>query len=222
MIQNYDYIIQKFKDSGIIPVFNHKEITVAKNVLDSAYAGGVRVFEFTNREANALEVFAELVEYAKKYNDLILGIGTIMNAEQAEMFIETGADFIVSPVLKKSIAEVGNRHDIFWIPGCATMSEIALALDLGAKIIKTFPANVLGPSFISSALSVMPGTLLMPTGGVEFSEESLKTWFKAGVICVGMGSNFLSPDIIANNEWEKLQNNVSDMLKVAVKAKNLK
>jgi 2-dehydro-3-deoxyphosphogluconate aldolase / (4S)-4-hydroxy-2-oxoglutarate aldolase len=184
-------VVHSMRASGMIPVFYHADVTIAKDVLDACYRGGVRVFEFTNRGSNAFAVFTELLAHAEHYPDLMLGIGTILDGVTAKKFIDAGAHFIVSPVLKAEMASVCHDQDTLWIPGCATLTEIVTAKDLGAQIIKLFPGSVLGPEFVSSVMPVVPGLQLMPTGGVEPTEASLSAWFKAGVVCVGMGSKLM-------------------------------
>lgn len=186
-----DSIVIEMRSSGMIPVFYHADIEVAKNVLDACYRGGVRVFEFTNRGGNAFDVFRALLKHVEQYSDLLLGIGTIMDGATAQKFIDAGAHFIVSPILKPEMGSVCQAQNKLWIPGCATLTEIVSAKDLGAQVIKLFPGSVLGPDFVSSVLPVVPGLQLMPTGGVEPTEESLSAWFKAGVVCVGMGSKLM-------------------------------
>ncbi|HRJ30069.1 MAG TPA: bifunctional 4-hydroxy-2-oxoglutarate aldolase/2-dehydro-3-deoxy-phosphogluconate aldolase [Cyclobacteriaceae bacterium] len=186
-----DSIVAVMRSSGMIPVFYHADIEVAKNVLDACYRGGVRVFEFTNRGGNAFDVFKALLRHVEQYPDLLLGIGTIMDGATAKKFIDAGAHFIVSPILKAEMASVCQVHNKLWIPGCATLTEIVTAKDLGAQVIKLFPGSVLGPDFVSAVMPVVPGLQLMPTGGVEPTEESLSAWFKAGVVCVGMGSKLM-------------------------------
>lgn len=205
--------------SGMIPVFYHADIEVAKGVLDASYKGGVRVFEFTNRGENAFQVFTQLLSHAQQYPDLMLGIGTIMNAAVTQKYIDAGAHFIVSPILKPEMATVCLKADKLWIPGCATLTEIVTAKDLGAKVIKIFPGSVLGPGFVSSIMPVVPGLQLMPTGGVEPTEANLSGWFKAGVICVGMGSQLFTKDIIETKNWDRLQQSVADALAIIRKIK---
>ena len=210
-------IQQAMKSSGMIPVFYHADVEVAKAVLDASYKGGVRVFEFTNRGGNAFDVFTQLLKHAQQYPDLMMGIGTIMNAADTQKFCDAGAHFIVSPILKAEMATVCHKNNKLWIPGCATLTEIVTAKDLGAKVIKIFPGSVLGPGFVSSIMPVVPGLQLMPTGGVEPTETNLSAWFKAGVVCVGMGSQLISKDIIETKNWTKLQQGVKDALAIIKK-----
>lgn len=205
-------VLAALKSSGMIPVFYHADIEVAKGVVDAAYKGGVRVFEFTNRGGNAADVFKQLLTHAAQYPDLLLGIGTIMNGAMAKQFIDIGAHFIVSPILKAEMATVCGEHDCVWIPGCATLTEIVTGKELGADVIKLFPGSVLGPGFVSSVLPVIPGYQLMPTGGVEPTEQNLTAWFKAGVTCVGMGSQLFTKEIMTNKDWPLLEKNVAETL----------
>ncbi|RAI89901.1 2-dehydro-3-deoxyphosphogluconate aldolase/(4S)-4-hydroxy-2-oxoglutarate aldolase [Algoriphagus yeomjeoni] len=207
-------MLKAMSETGMIPVFNHVEIEVAKGVLDASYKAGIRVFEFTNRATNSLEVFKELYEYAGKYSDMVMGIGTIFTTEDANAFIEAGADFIVSPALIPELAVYCNSKDVFWIPGCATMSEIFQAKKLGATLVKAFPGNVVGSAFVAAAKSVYPELHVMPTGGVEPTEENLKEWFEAGVYCVGMGSQLFKKDWIKNQQYDLLENKIAETLKV--------
>ena len=206
-------ILNKIKRSRIVPVFYHKDVEAAKSVLEACYNGGLRVFEFTNRGENAYDVFLQLKKFAEKFSDLLLGIGTIMDSPTAELFIAADADFIVSPILNLDVAKVCSRHKKFWVPGCGTLTEIVNAKNAGAELIKVFPGSVLGPKFISSVLAVVPDLKLMPTGGVEPSNENLKAWFDAGVYCVGMGSQLITNSIIEKNQWKELEANVSQLRK---------
>ena len=212
-----DSIQQAMRASGMIPVFYHPDIEVAKAVLDASYKGGVRVFEMTNRGENAFQVFTELLKHAQQYPDLMLGIGTIMSAENTRKFSEAGAHFIVSPILKAEMATECQRQGKLWIPGCATLTEIVTAKDLGARVIKIFPGSVLGPGFVSSIMPVVPGLQLMPTGGVEPTEANLSAWFKAGVVCVGMGSQLFTKEIIETKNWDNLQQSVEEALAIIQK-----
>lgn len=212
MTFSIDSIQQAMRTSGMIPVFYHADIEIAKAVLDASYKGGVRVFEFTNRGENAFEVFTQLLKHAGQYPDLMLGIGTLMNAEITRKYCDAGAHFIVSPILKAEMAVVCQKENRLWIPGCATLTEIVTAKDLGAKVIKIFPGSVLGPGFVSSIMPVVPGLQLMPTGGVEPTEANLSAWFKAGVICVGMGSQLLTKEMITKENWTLLQERTAEAL----------
>ncbi|UZO81575.1 bifunctional 4-hydroxy-2-oxoglutarate aldolase/2-dehydro-3-deoxy-phosphogluconate aldolase [Aquimarina sp. ERC-38] len=212
MNKEASYIIENMKSTGMIPVFNHANIEITQQVVDAAYQGGVRVFEFTNRGANALEVFKALKSYTEKYEDLLLGIGTIFTKEQAADFIAAGTDFIVSPALIDEVAEEAIKHNMVWIPGCATLTEVYKAITMGAAVVKSFPGNVLGPDFIKAVKSVLPEVHIMPTGGVKPTRENLSQWFNAGVLCVGMGSQLFNKEDIKNKNYTKLSADITNAI----------
>ena len=194
------------EENGIIPVFYHSDIDVAKQVVKACYEGGIRAFEFTNRGDFAHEVFADLVKWAdKECPELILGIGSIVDPATASLYIQLGANFIVGPLLNPEIFKICNRRLIAYSPGCATTSEIGLAQELGAEIVKVFPGgNVGGPSFVKNLKGPMPWSKIMVTGGVEPTKNSLTEWFTAGVTCVGIGSNLFPNDVLKNNNWDEI------------------
>jgi 2-dehydro-3-deoxyphosphogluconate aldolase/(4S)-4-hydroxy-2-oxoglutarate aldolase len=154
------------------------------------------------------------VKQRHHYPELMLGIGTIMDAATTKKFLDAGADFIISPILKPEMAVVCQEHNKHWIPGCATLTEIVTARDLGAEVIKVFPGSVLGPGFVSAITPVVPGLNLMITGGVEPTQENLSAWFKAGAMCVGLGSQLFTKEILEKKDWSALQARVSDALQV--------
>jgi 2-dehydro-3-deoxyphosphogluconate aldolase/(4S)-4-hydroxy-2-oxoglutarate aldolase len=198
-------VLETMVSSGIVPVFYHSDIEVAKNVLKACYEGGIRVFEFANRGEFAHEVFGELSKFAAKAcPELILGIGSVVDAPTAAMYIQLGANFIVGPLLNPEIAKVANRRLIPYIPGCGSVSEVGFAQELGCDLCKIFPGDVLGADFVKSLKAPMPWSMLMVTGGVKPEEANLKTWFDAGVSCVGMGSNLFPKEVIAAKEWFKI------------------
>ena len=208
-------IVDAMKGTGIVPLFTHDNADEAQQVLEAAYAGGVRVFEFTNRRKNSYEVFTHLLKAREKYPELMLGIGTIMDGDTTKRFIDAGADFIISPILKLEMAAVCDAHDKLWIPGCATPTEIVTAKQHGAEVIKVFPASVLGPGFVAALMPVVPDLQLLITGGVEPTRENLSAWFKAGAACVGMGSQLFTKEILQNKDWPTLKKRVAEALQIA-------
>jgi len=212
-------IVSGMKRAGVVPLFTHDNADDAQQVLEASYRGGIRIFEFTNRRENSFEVFSHLLTVAKKYPDLMLGIGTIMDGATTKKFLDAGADFIISPIIKLEMAEVCNKYEALWIPGCATLTEIVTAKDHGAEIIKLFPASLLGPGFVSSIMPVVPGLQLMITGGVEPNEKNLTQWFKAGATCVGMGSQLFTKEILMQKNWTLLQQTVTECLDIATRVK---
>lgn len=206
-------ISEKLEQSGMVPVFYHEDLTTCKNAIQACYDGGLRVFEYTNRGDKATVNFPLLKQYINdNYPDMLLGIGSVINKEQTEKYIALGADFIVSPILEEEMVETCNKNYKYWIPGCATLTEIARAEKLGADIIKIFPGNVLGPGFVKAVKDPMPWLKLMPTGGVAPEEENLKAWFNSGVVCVGMGSKLLTKEAISNTDM--LTDKVSETLEL--------
>jgi len=199
-------VINKMMQTGIIPIFYHKDPEVCRNVVKACYDGGIRVFEFTNRGDYAHEVFSDLNKWAEKeLPDMIMGTGSVVDAATAALYIQLGSNFIVSPILNPDMAKVCNRRKILWSPGCGSASEINYAEELGAEIIKIFPgSSVGGPEFIKSMKGPCPWTSLMPTGGVEPTEENLKAWFDAGAVCVGMGSKLITKEIVQDKDWKEL------------------
>ena len=211
----------KMAETGMIPVYYHKDTDLCKKVLNACYEGGVRVFEFTNRGDFAHEVFAELNKYAaKELPEMILGIGSVVDAGTAALYIQLGANFIVSPVLNEDMAKVCNRRKILWAPGCGSVTEISKAEELGAEIVKIFPGTqVGGPKFVEALKGPFPWSSVMPTGGVDTSEENLAAWFKAGVTCVGVGSQLITKDIIEKGDFQKLTEECKKALEIIRKYK---
>lgn len=211
----------KMAETGMIPVFYHKDIDVCKKVLKACYDGGVRVFEFTNRGDFAHEVFAELNKYAaKELPELILGVGSVVEAGTTSLYIQLGANFIVSPVLNEDMAKVCNRRKVLWSPGCGSVTEISKAEELGAEVVKIFPGSqVGGPKFVEAVKGPLPWSSIMPTGGVDTSEENLSAWFKAGVTCVGMGSQLITKDVIEKGDFQKLTDECKKALEIIKKYK---
>lgn len=205
-------IIDGMRLKGVVPLFTHDNAKEAIEVVEASYKGGVRAFEFTNRRSNSFEIFKALIAQRKVFPDLMLGIGTVMDADTTRRFIDAGADFIISPILKLEMADVCATHDKAWIPGCATLTEIVTAKEHGAAVIKVFPGSVLGPGFVSAILPVVPDLRLMITGGVEPTRDNLAAWFNAGAMCVGMGSQLFTRDILQNRNWDLLEKRVANAL----------
>lgn len=214
-------VAQAMYETGIIPVFYHSDLETCKKALRACYNGGIRVFEFTNRGEFAHETFGELCKYAaKELPEMILGAGSIVEAGTTSLFIQLGANFIVSPILNAEMAKVCNRRKILWSPGCGSLSEINYAEELGAEIVKIFPgAQVGGPEFIAAIKGPCPWTSIMPTGGVEPTEESLKEWFKAGAACVGMGSKMFPKEWIAAGNFDAITEQIRATLDIARKVR---
>lgn len=199
-------VLQAILATGMVPVYYHADAEVAKRVVKACYDGGVRAFEFTNRGDFASEVFIELVKYARREcPELILGVGSIVDAPTAALFLQYGTNFVVGPYLNPEVARLCNRHLVPYTPGCGSVTEIGTAHELGCDLVKIFPAgNVGGPSFVKNIKAPLPWTLVMATGAVEPTEENLSAWFKAGVACVGMGSKLFPKETVSAGDWEAI------------------
>ena len=201
------------ESTGMVPLFYHPDISLGKGLIKACYDGGARVLEFTNRGDFAHEVFAALNKYAlEELPGMILGVGSVPDAGTASLYIQLGANFIVSASLREDLAQVCNRRKILWSPGCGTLTEIGLAEELGCEIVKLFPGGTYGPGFVKAIRGPQPWTKIMPTGGVSPTRENLTAWFDAGVTCVGMGSKLITREIMSNRDFAKLEQSVKDAL----------
>ena len=211
----------KMKETGMVPVFYHKDAEVCKQVVKACYEGGVRVFEFTNRGDFAHEVFGELSKWvAKEAPELILGVGSVIDSATAAIYIQLGSNFIVSPLIDEETARFCNRRKIAWSPGCGSVTEINRAHELGAEVVKVFPgSSVGGPDFISGVRGPMPWASIMPTGGVSPDEENLRGWFKAGVHCVGIGSQLFPKEVLAEKNYAFITSKCAEALSIISKLK---
>ncbi|WP_109299097.1 bifunctional 4-hydroxy-2-oxoglutarate aldolase/2-dehydro-3-deoxy-phosphogluconate aldolase [Aquimarina sp. AU474] len=199
-------VAQVMGKTGIVPLFYHHEVEIVKKVIQACYKGGARVFEFTNRGDHAESVFSEVSKWVQhEFPDMILGIGSIVDSPTAALYIQKGANFIVSPILNPEIAKICNRRKIAWLPGCATLSEINYAEELGAEIVKIFPAaQVGGPNFIKSIKAPCPWSSIMASGGVSPEKDNLTQWFQSGAYCVGMGSKLIVKNNEGNYDYDKI------------------
>lgn len=181
--------------SPLIPVFYHAAEPFARRVLEACYEGGVRLFEFTNRGPNAFDIFADLQRFVEaEYPDLLLGAGTIYTVEEAQRFIDAGADYIVQPVISAEVAQLCQRLDLAWLPGVFTPNEIYQADQLGAAFAKLFPASLLGPEYLQSVRGPLPRVRFMATGGIQPTSEAVASWMRAGATCVGVDSRLLQTE----------------------------
>ena len=213
-------VLSVMKTTGMVPVFYHKDIEVAKQVLKACYAGGVRAFEFTNRGEFAHEVFGELTKFAaKECPEMIMGIGSIVDAPTAALYIQLGANFIVGPLFNLDVAKVANRRLVPYAPGCGSVSEVGFAQEMGCDLCKVFPGDVLGAGFGKGLKAPMPWSNLMVTGGVKPEEANLKSWFDAGVTCVGMGSNLFPAEMIKAQDWSSITKLCADALQIIQKVR---
>ena len=183
----------------MVPLFYHSDIEIAKKTLKACYEGGARLLEFTSRGDFAHQIFDELNKYVRtELPDMIMGVGSVTDSAAASLYMQLGANFIVTPVLREDIAVVCNRRKVLWSAGCGSLTEITRAEELGCEIVKLFPGSTYGPDFVKAIKGPQPWTSIMPTGGVSTEEDNLRGWFDAGVTCVGMGSKLISNEILVN------------------------
>ncbi len=199
-------LLKLIPEQGILPLYFYKDTEITLEVLRTLYSAGIRAVEYTNRGEAALRNFKKMREVCDiELKGMYLGIGTIKNAAMAQTFIDAGTDYIICPGLIEEVAEVADKNNMLWIPGCMTPSEIIRAENMGAKMIKLFPGNILGPGFMSAIKELFPGLLFMPTGGVDLNKENIEGWFRAGVCAVGMGSKLISKELLEQKEYAKIE-----------------
>ena len=198
-------VLQTIRETGIVPVFYHKDVETAKKVVKACYDGGIRAFEFTNRGDFAHEVFRELNKYAlAELPGMIMGVGSVVDPATAAQYIQIGANFIVGPCFSPAVAPLCNRRGIPYSPGCMTPTEIGIAQEAGCELVKVFPGDIVGPAFVKDVLGPMPWSKIMVTGGVKPEKENIQAWFKAGVFAVGMGSKLFPKETIAAGDWASI------------------
>ena len=208
-------VIRQMEESGMVPLFYHSDIKVVKSVVKACYDGGARLIEFTNRGDLAIDIFSELMSYViSELPSLIVGVGSVTDAESASRYMMAGANFVVTPVFRNDIAVVCNRRKVLWSPGCGSLTEITKAEEMGCELVKLFPGGTYGPSFVKAIKGPQPWTLIMPTGGVTTEENNLRGWFDSGVLCVGIGSKLISKEILLKKDYLTLKKDVAKTLKV--------
>jgi 2-dehydro-3-deoxyphosphogluconate aldolase/(4S)-4-hydroxy-2-oxoglutarate aldolase len=221
-MKNKQAVLDSILKQGMLPLFFYEDAEVSLQIVRTLYKAGVRVMEYTNRAKEAFDNYV-ILKAAQEVEmpDLFLGIGTIKTKEDAIRYTNAGADFIVAPTINPEVAEITNQHNGLWIPGCMTPTEIHLAQQHHAALIKIFPANVLGPGFVSAVSDVFRGQLFMPTGGVELNRDNINGWFKAGVCAVGMGSKLITKEILWNKLYDQLYTNTVDTLQLIQSARQI-
>ena len=214
-MKNTEQIINIIKEQGIIPLFYHDDVDVSIAVVNALYNAGIRVVEYTNRGSRSIDNFKAVIETRdKRWADLILSVGTIKNIEAANQFIDAGTDFIICPGTIQEVAKATQDVGLLWVPGCMTPTEIIVAEQHGAKLVKLFPGSLLGPSYVSAIKELFPGILFMPTGGVDTTEDNLRAWFKAGVCAVGMGSKLVSKELLASKDYAAIELSAKKVLQL--------
>lgn len=214
-MSNKQRSLKAITDQGSLPLFFYEDAGVSLEIVRTLYRAGIRVLEYTNRGDAAFENFKVLIKAAStEMPDLHLGIGTIKTPAEASQFIDAGAHFIVCPVVHEEIGRLTHDAGLLWVPGCMTPSEINMAHQMGAGLIKLFPANILGPAFVSSVKELFPGQLFIPTGGVDMDQANISKWFSSGVCAVGMGSKLISKDILQSKDYNKLYALTKEMIEL--------
>ncbi|MEC7783947.1 MAG: bifunctional 4-hydroxy-2-oxoglutarate aldolase/2-dehydro-3-deoxy-phosphogluconate aldolase [Bacteroidota bacterium] len=215
-------VVLQMKENGIVPVFYNADIAICKQVLKACYDAGLRTFEFTNRGDFAHEVFADLNKYAKaELQGMIMGVGSVLDAGTTSLYLQLGADFIVSPIVNAEMAKACNRRKVAWMPGCGSVTEISYAEELGAEVVKIFPgAQVGGPAFVKGVKGPLPWASIMPTGGVSPTEENLKEWIAAGVHCVGIGSKLFIKNTEGAYDYAAITQTISSALDLVKKLRS--
>lgn len=208
-------VANTMKSTGLVPLFYHSDIEVAKKVTKACYDGGARLLEFTSRGDFAHEIFRDLSKYVTaEMPGMILGVGSVTDAASASLYMALGANFIVTPVLREDIAIVCNRRKVMWSPGCGSLTEICRAEELGCEVVKLFPGDIYGPGMVKAIKGPQPWTSVMPTGGVSPTVENLKSWFDAGVTCVGMGSQLITNAAVANGDYGQIEEGCRKSLEI--------
>ena len=199
-------ILDLIPQQGILPLYFNKDTETSIEILRALYHAGVKTVEYTNRGEAALKNFKEMKRVCEsEMKDMYLGIGTMKNGEMAQQFVDAGADYLICPGLVESVAAVADKNDMLWVPGCMTPTEIIKAETLGAKFIKLFPGNLLGPDFMSGIKELFQDLKFMPTGGVDTTKENLSGWFKSGVCAVGMGSKLVSKQLMEAKDYAAIE-----------------
>lgn len=210
-----DQMIQAIVEQGVLPLYYHEDPVTSIAIARCLYNAGIRLIEYTNRGAEAIDNFKLLVtERDNNMPGLLLGIGTIKNTVDARQFLHAGADFIICPAMVPGVAKLVHGAGKLWIPGCMTVTEIVMAEEAGATLVKLFPGNILGTAFVSAIKDIFPHLLFMPTGGVDTSEENIKGWFGAGVCAVGMGSKLISKASMERKEYENITQSTRSVLQI--------
>jgi 2-dehydro-3-deoxyphosphogluconate aldolase / (4S)-4-hydroxy-2-oxoglutarate aldolase len=216
-------IIDAIVRQGLLPLYYHEDAQTSLELAQALYNAGIRVIEYTNRGTNAIANFKLLIEERNKtMPGLLLGIGTVKSPNDATDFLQAGADFIICPIMMPAVANIVHSAGKLWIPGCMTVTEIAMAEEAGATLIKLFPGNILGAAFVMAIKEIFPNLLFMPTGGVDTTMENIGDWFKVGVCAVGMGSKLISKKLMEAKDYNTIESETKKVMQIIVAVKNEK
>lgn len=198
-----EQILDSVLASGAVAVVRMADSGRLVRVAEAIAEGGVTAIEVTMTTPNALAVIEDV---SRQLGDaVIVGVGSVLDAETTRQAVDAGARYVVSPVFKREIIEESHRMGVPAMPGCFTPTEVLTATEAGADTIKVFPADVLGMSFFKGVLAPMPHLRLMPTGGVSLTNAG--DWIRAGAVAVGVGSALLDKQAIADGDWATLTRN---------------
>ena len=215
-------LLRLIPEQGVLPLYFYKDTDVSIGTLKALYNAGIRTVEYTNRGEAALKNFREMRKVCdNELKGMYLGVGTIKDSAAAQAFIDAGADYVISPGLVEEVVQTADKNNVLWVPGCMTPSEIIRAEQFGAKMIKLFPGNILGPGFLSAIKELFPNLLFMPTGGVDLDKENISGWFKAGVCAVGMGSKLISKPLLEQKDYAKIEAATKEVIAI-IKSKTRK
>jgi 2-dehydro-3-deoxyphosphogluconate aldolase/(4S)-4-hydroxy-2-oxoglutarate aldolase len=193
-------ILNRILDLKAIAVIRMADSTKLVSVVEAILKGGVECVEITMTVPDAIRIIKDV---SKEIGDrALIGAGTVMDRETALQTIEAGAQFVVAPVFNPQVVEAVHDQGFVAIPGAFSPAEIVAAWEAGADVVKIFPATVLGPKYIKDFRGPLPQIRLCPTGGVTV--DNAGEWIKAGASCVGIGSDLLNKQAIADNRFEVL------------------
>src|SRR6266516_2833460 len=196
-----DSQLRRVLDCGIVAVVRVSQNDQLVEVAQALADGGVTVVEITMSVPNALDVLRQVRQALG--DRVLLGAGTVLDAETARAVLLAGAEFIVAPTLNLDVIRLCRRYDKLVIPGAFTPTEILTAWEAGADIVKVFPADVLGPAFFKALRGPLPQIRLMPTGGVDLNTAS--EFLKAGACCLGVGSQLVEPKAVAERNFDRIR-----------------
>ena len=192
--------VSAIQASGVVAVIRMKEPAALRSVIDALALGGVFALEVTMTVPGAVGLIREIAPSLPP--EIVLGAGTVLDAETARAVVEAGARYVVSPVFKEDVLREAQRLGAAAMPGCFTPTEILTAWEAGADIVKVFPATALGPSYFRDLRGPLPHLKLMPTGGVSLSNAG--EWIRAGAAAIGVGTALVDTAAIAAGRFSEI------------------
>ena len=193
-------VVRRIEADGVVAVIRLTDASQLRGVADALAAGGVRALEVTMTVPRAVELIEELALSLPP--EILVGAGTVLDAETARQVIAAGARFVVSPVFRPTVIEMSHRHDVAVMPGCFTPTEILAAWEQGADVVKVFPATALGPAFFKDIRGPLPQLRLMPTGGV--TADNAGDWIRAGAVAIGVGAALVDRGLVQERKFGEI------------------